>query len=158
LGLARRYFRASDPGHLVVAELDTTSVLGHNLVIWYIDLPSDPLGSKWELAGRVRAFLDSAAAKIDDDGNPVLPPADLLLGDFNIPRGSASLSRFTQGLQSAYDQAGSFGAASWPRRFPVFHLDQAFTAPTLKVLQYQLVDPGKSEHRAQIIDIEALPR
>ncbi len=81
------------------------------------------------------------------------PRPDVIVGDFNIPRGSASLGVIAPGMANAFDQCGWGFAATWPRERPFFHLDQAFVAPGLRARRYVVVEPPEGQHRLQVVDV-----
>ena len=81
------------------------------------------------------------------------PAPDIVVGDFNIPRSAGSLKALGRGYPSAFDQAGRGYMASYPRVRPIFHIDQTFVAPGLRVFDYRLPDIGAGAHRAQVVDI-----
>jgi endonuclease/exonuclease/phosphatase family metal-dependent hydrolase len=85
------------------------------------------------------------------------PPPDLIVGDFNIPRGSASLRNLTADFVNAYSQGGFGPSGTWPRRWPLVHIDQAFVGSSLRAARYRVIDPGAGGHRMQIIDLRARP-
>jgi hypothetical protein len=157
----------ADPGRAMYVELDTRAALGRTTVLRVIDMPSDERLSRWALAERAAAVIDAwkgpervytqggAGAVITQGAG--FPRADVLVGDFNIPRGSASLSLMTRGMENAFDQAGFGWVRSWPRARAVFHIDQTFVGPAVRAVRYEVVDPGVGYHRLQVADIVASP-
>lgn len=145
-GVGGRALDKPDPGALLRMTLDTTVSLGRPLTVWYIDLPSSPLAPRFVLAKaaaeRIQKLLADGAA-----------PPDVMLGDFNIPHGSASLRVVANAaganLSAACEQASWGPVASWPRWRPLWLIDHLFSAPGLAVTRYELVDTGAGEHRAQ---------
>ncbi len=154
-----------DPGHIMAVELDTTDVLGRSLVVWGIDLPSDITQSRYASARTASQTIDAmmaATPSLTTTASPTpskpLSAPDLIVGDFNTPRGSASLSLLNRGFPHAFSQAGHGYAATWPRQrrgplgqrvpnaAPIFHLDHTFVAPWLRASKYELIDPGIAEH------------
>lgn len=111
--------------------------------ILMIDLPSDPYVRRSELAVAVRRLLEDSQA----------PPSDIVLGDFNLTRGSTSLKRMFPQMHHAYDDAGRGLGASFPRRRPIVHIDHVLLAEELRATAYRLVNPGVSRHRAQIAHV-----
>ncbi len=155
-----------DPGRAMMLELDTTEALGRTMVVWIVDLPSDL--SLWRMASARRAAdtLRSFSAPVYVPGpgaNPWItaPPADvrpfanpdMILGDFNTPRGSASIREITGSLESAFDQAGSGYAATYPASVPLWHLDQCFLAKTVRASEYRVLPASFGTHRMQVIDL-----
>ncbi len=141
LGMPRRHFRNTDPGSVLELRFDATAALGRELVVWYIDLPSDPFLSKAALAERVRERLAALEA---DRGKP-----DFIVGDFNIPRGSASLARMMDGRRSAFDDAGAGYFSTWPRARPALHIDHMFMDAAWRCVRYERMDTGRSDHFVQ---------
>ncbi|MDX2146608.1 MAG: endonuclease/exonuclease/phosphatase family protein [Planctomycetota bacterium] len=150
-GVSRREFGAVEDGLLLELELDArASPLRRALRVWFIDLPSDPRLSRMKIARRAREAMDRLAQA---QGDP-----DLIMGDFNIPRGSASLRVLAGGL--AGGRAGGLVAPSdrvtpsWPRAMPTLHIDHSLVSPGARSRGYWTIDTGVSDHRAQVIDIE----
>lgn len=156
----------TDPGRAMFIELDTSKTLGRNLVVWCLDLPSDISLWRREVtreAATSLAMFSGPVLEFDDAGVAVetalvprgFPAPDLILGDLNIPRGSGSLDAITGGLTAVYQQAGHGPCATWPYRFPIWHLDQMFIAPWLRSDRYLSVDLGGGTHRGQLADLSA---
>ncbi|MEX2219327.1 MAG: hypothetical protein WD749_11300 [Phycisphaerales bacterium] len=157
-----------DPGRAMYVELDTTGPLGRPIVVWVIDLPSDERLGRWAVAGRARAVIESwRGPELRADGaggfapGPfpgAFPAPDVIVGDFNIPRGSASLSLLTTvggtgALPNAFDAAGWGYCATYPRERPLVHIDQAFAGRGVRATAYETVDLGMGRHRAQVVDL-----
>ena len=152
-----------DPGYAAFLELDTTARLGHTIVIWIIDLPSDARLFRWETTQTAAAAIASFAGQIygrAEDGSlaPLgeatgFPAPDIIIGDFNIPRGSASLKVLTRGTANAYNHAGTGSCATYPRKFPLSHIDQMFIGKSLRATSYEIVDPGMGMHRMQVVEV-----
>jgi hypothetical protein len=177
LGLAgrlrgtRQEDRRTDPGWAGFFEIDTTADLGKPIVVWVIDLPSDPaiprVAMTQAAADAIHNWQGPAMTIVDGTPTalslekPGFPEPDLIIGDFNIPRGSWSLSAITGSLSNAWTDGGmGFGLGggfgplgSWPRKQPVLHIDQAFLATDLRSTSYDLIDLGTGKHRAQILTI-----
>lgn len=139
---------ALDPGAAAFVELDTTAELGRPIVVWMIDLPSDVALHRMEVAERARERIDSW----NGEG---FPAADLIVGDFNIPRGSASLRRIVGDAVHAFDQAGHGYPATWPRALPLLHIDHVFCAGEMRATSYGTVDPGVRDHRLVRLTVRA---
>jgi hypothetical protein len=159
IGLPYRLFPQGEIGYVMPVTLDTTVVLGRPITVWFIDLPSDPFIFRWELARFAQARIEEFKTQTNPrTGTPLLPDADLILGDTNVPRGSASLGLITAaagpGFEHAFDQAGRGLVATWPRAWPALHIDHAFVAPWLRAAGYWVGEPPVSDHLFQIIDIE----
>ena len=109
------------------------------LSILAVDLPSSTELSRRDLAAALRADL----ASLD------LPPIDLVVGDFNMDAASASLAGAFPDHRSAFDRVGQGYAASYPRRFPLWHPDQILVGESIDPCGYRLIDLGVGTHRAQ---------
>ncbi len=158
-----------DPGRAMYVELDTTLQLGRPIIIWIVDLPSDWRLSRWDIAAQAAAAINNwSGSEIVHETTGALTPhpagrgfpaPDIVLGDFNSPRGSASQRLLAGSMAHAYDQAGSGYAATWPGEhlhapFPILHLDQMFLAPWLRAVHYEIVEPLFGYHWPQVADIK----
>lgn len=141
--LAFRPVAAVDHIYIAVAELDATAVLGKTLVLYLVDLPSEPKIPRFELAQRVHNMLENAT----------LPPPDLVVGDLNITRNSASLRAMFPAMRHAFDEAGYGYGASYHRDFPLYHIDHVLLGPHVRAQRYELMDTGCGRHRAQVAHI-----
>lgn len=149
-------------------ELDTTEVFGRPVVIWSLDMPSDPFLDR-AYAGRradeaVRSWRGPAYRRSpegrdvpEEQAHAGFPEPDLIIGDFNTHRGAASIRSLTRDLPSAFTTAGRGLLGTFPRELPLWHLDQAFAGPGVRVVGYRLRDAGEGRHRMQIIDLENAP-
>jgi len=142
--ISRRPLVATGDGVFVLLlEVDAIAALGRPVVIYAIDMPSDPQLPRAELARRVRGLIAET--------NP--PPPDIVIGDFNITRGSASLEMLFAGsaaLRHAFDDAGHGYGATYPRRGPLWHIDHMLLGPALRAVRYDIADKGAGRHRAQV--------
>ena len=132
---------------VVLLRIDTTSKLGKEITIYAVDLPSEPKISRMQTAQRLRAMLNDANA----------PLSDLVLGDFNMTRRGAALKTAFPNLVHAYAQAGTGYGATYPRKFPLFHIDHILLAQTLQAQTYQLINPQAGRHMLQIAEIRTKP-
>jgi len=112
---------------------------GEQLALWLVDLPSDPRLPRWDVATRLRELLDSAGEA----------PPDLIIGDFNMQRGSASRRAIFPSHAHAFDEVGHGYGATYPRDRPFLHIDHVLTTDRLTVLRYDIEDPGHGRHRRQ---------
>lgn len=164
----------ADPGHAMFIELAADE---HRppMCVWVLDLPSDLSLARHEITEHAARFLrefkgpafrtDGLGAWAEDDSTTLrgFPEPDLIIGDFNIPRGSASLDAITRGKPNAFDQCGFGPTASWPCKWPrtgraiwpVLHIDQMFVGPALRATSYTLINPGAGAHRMQRADVVA---
>ena len=173
--------------------------LSTDFVVWLMDLPSDPTLSRQNVTRQARAAMDNwkgvatvrAAADPNKSDAPVqwsnvpaeqlgrrgFPNPDLVIGDFNVPRGSRSLKNLVGDMANAYDQAGAGYTASYQRKVPFaqldgpgliglvrwmipsdvpfFHIDQAFVAPSLHATRYRTMNLGFGTHWAQFVEVQA---
>ena len=79
---------------------------------------------------------------------------DLVLGDFNAPRRSWRLQRLPDGYHDAYDLAGAGWAGTWPSPFPLWAIDHVIAGPRIRVRSYRLPFSWRSDHRAQLVELE----
>jgi len=107
--------------------------------IYLIDLPSSPKISRWTIASKVRQYLDEVDA----------PPPDVVLGDFNITRRSASMAHMFPTLHHAYDDAGRGYTATFHRAFPLYHIDHMLLSEHWRATRYDVIDPGAGRHLLQ---------
>ena len=128
---------------VVHLRLDATATLGRAISIYAVDLPSDPKSPRLKTARRLRRLLDSVAAG----------PPDIVIGDFNMTRGGAALRTAFPDLEHAYDQAGHGYGATYPRAFPLYHIDHVLLDDSLQALDYRLVNPGLGRHVIQVAQL-----
>lgn len=129
---------------LAFVELDTRPRFGRTTVIYLVDLPSEPRRSRVDIARRVRAALAA---------DEHLPPADLVVGDFNIPRRSWTIGFMFPGFTHAFDQAGWGWGATFPRHAPWLHIDQMLLSPRWHAEGYAIVDPGFGRHALHTMNV-----
>ncbi len=115
---------------------------GRTMTILMIDLPSDPHIRRMDLAQKVRGWLNDADA----------PDPDLVIGDFNITRGSASLDVLFPGYAHAFATAGVGYGATFPAT-PIYHIDHTLHSEDQQIVQYYICDDSLGPHRAQVIDV-----
>jgi hypothetical protein len=155
-----------DQGQLLLAELDTRAVLGTTIVVWLIDLPSDPDIPRMRMAREARETIaqfpgimrertvDGLDAAISDAGRERLLRPDVILGDCNIPRGSASLRELVgPGMRHAYQEAGAGMSLTFPRMPALLAIDNAFVGAGLMASEYRVVDVGAGKHRPQVLEV-----
>lgn len=152
-----------DRGEALFAELDTTRELGRPIIVWFVDLPSDPLLFRQDVFSQARAALDAftgpvfarnaAGLEQPTTGVKGFPAPDLVIGDFNTPRGSDSIRRLVGDMTDAHAAAGWGPALTWHRRGPIIGIDQAFVSAFLVPARYGVRDMGAGQHLAQFLDI-----
>ncbi len=138
--------------------LDTTRVFGRDTTIYFIDYPSSPLISRADLAAGVRAQIDlmmnPAPPKHPGDAPPdPVPAPDVIMGDFNTPRSSDSILSLLDNYRPATDYAGIGKLGTFPRRWPLYHIDNTLLHPSWAAAEYGVIDAGSSEHWAQRVRI-----
>lgn len=126
---------------IMVVELDATAQLGRPITLYLVDLPSNPRLPRMPMMRDARRLVDKSN----------LPPPDIVMGDFNIPRHSASIAALFPGLRDAYDNAGHGYGATFPRRMPLYHIDHVLINESagLQALRYDIIDQGVARHCAQ---------
>lgn len=170
-----RYY---DPGRAMFFEVDIASAgegqehvpaTRGTRVVWVVDLPSDlslPRAMVTEQAARaIAAFrgptlvMDASGRWVEEERGSVagFPPPDLLVGDFNIPRGSWSIGTITgmhrPALQDAWSLAGRWYVATFPRKWPMWHIDQVFVGGAFRVDRCGAFSTGTGTHLAVWSDL-----
>jgi hypothetical protein len=141
-------------------ELDSTADLGRNLIIWIMDMPSDPRLHRAQLTAVAAQTLRDATPAIFSRGpvgqfipapatTPGFPTPDLIVGDLNIPRGAFSLAALVGQARPVYETAGVGPEGSYHRLLPVLGIDQMFMNAPIDATRYDLFDPGFGTHLAQ---------
>lgn len=140
---------AANQVYVVLVVIDASEKFGRPLVIYMVDLPSNPRIPRYEMLRRTRQMLDDPA----NFGGTLPPPPDIVVGDFNTTRGSASLRMMFPTLLDAYDEAGHGYGASFHRLFPLYHIDHVLLGPDMTALRYDLVDLHLTRHDAQVAEV-----
>lgn len=104
-----------------------------------VDVPSNPQLPRFALWEELRARLDGLTDA----------PIDMVVGDFNTARGAASLHAFAPNMREAFAVAGVGYGASFPREFPLWHIDQMLINPRIEVVRYQVINTGYGKHCMQ---------
>jgi hypothetical protein len=163
-----------DYGNAMLLELDTKRTLGRNTILWLIDLPSDVSLSRARVLARAAEVLASPTSQTFEKegpwgrwqpvpttkGGPNVTPQifknpDLVIGDFNTPRGSWSISQLQAAagpLVHGYDLAGGGYDASYHRAVPLWHIDHVLAPTRTRIVLYDVRDPDGGTHRMQVID------
>jgi len=102
------------------------------LVLALVDLESDPRRPRHEIADEAIALFTEAW-----EG----PPPDVVIGDFNMQRGSASMRRIVDALmpgptRHVQAEGGHGYAATWSEGFPLWHIDHAWIGPDVACVRY----------------------
>ncbi len=167
---------SSERGWVMFAEFDLDPQHDDEppFVVWFVDLPSNPLGWKRDEIQETKNAIDAWDGRGWTMGRHVwekttfddhrLPTPDLVIGDFNTPRGSASLDLLAPGFRDAFAQAGhgrgrSFVIHDGDSFETVFfgladiQIDLALTAPGIEVMRYELIHEDASDHAIQVVDL-----
>lgn len=143
-------------------------------VVWFVDLPSDPIAWKMEVMQvaqrEINAWNGTGWAmgrhvwEQRTFDNESFPTPDLIIGDFNTPRGSASIEQIAPGYTDAFNAAGYGRGRSYVIRDGSFsenlvfrvldmHIDLALAAPTHTPTGYELIHMDDTDHAIQVVDI-----
>ncbi len=145
-GISRREFDLPDPGYVLESKFRTP---GRDIVVRLIDLPSNPFRSRMEIGKSASATIAGLVK-----ANMLVAQPEVLIGDCNIPSGSASLRHLSNGLIAADSIAHSGDIwPTWPRALPLLRIDHAWVRPDTVVSSYHTFDGGISDHRGQAITI-----
>ncbi len=145
-------------------------------IVWFVDLPSNPIAWRRRMmqsvSNAVRAWDGTSSVMgrhiwetIETD-DP-FPSPDLIIGDFNTLRGSASLDRIAPDMTDAFEATGYGRGRSWMPltqnkylrqlfKLADWHIDLALVGDRWKPAGYQIRNTrqwGWTEHRMQIVDI-----
>jgi endonuclease/exonuclease/phosphatase family metal-dependent hydrolase len=118
-----------------------------DLVVEPIDLPSRTTLPRYVLVRSLRADV----MKVRDEAK--LGEPDIMCGDFNIPRGSASLDLIVPNSREAFAAAGTGWGASFPRDWAWLSIDLTFVRAPWRPLRSEIVDFGFGRHRVQVVDL-----
>jgi len=152
-----------DEGYAAYCIMECPQAATGRLTLWFLDLPSDPdihrARMMTEAGAAIEAFRGPRYARSEaGDRDEVIPagsvpqgfpPADLIVGDFNTPRGSHSLQTVCPEFTHAYRQAGKGFMPTWPRNRPLIAIDHVFLSPQWQATKYATLDLAVGEHLAQ---------
>lgn len=142
-----------DPGHATFIELDAGPPFDRPIVVWILDLPSDPALSRPAV---VRQAVSRINAWVGPD-NQGFPEPDVIIGDLNIPAGASSLMglrRRSWGvMQDAAAQGGVGPMATWPHPRPLLRIDQCFVGRGARAAWYGVEAAAQTKHLMQIVDL-----
>jgi len=119
--------------------METAETGADPLTILLIDLPSDPSLARRDITSRLMTFLQDSEA----------PEADLIIGDWNLLRGSWSMRRVFPGARHAFDEAGTGFGASFPERWSILHIDHMLMHDPIRCTHYELLRAPVGRHRIQ---------
>ena len=121
------------------------------LVIDAVDLPSETTMHRYN---SVRAFVASLEELGHLGGGTAR--ADVHAGDSNLTRGSASLDLQAPDATEAFADAGVGWGGTYPRAWPFWAIDQTLVRAPWRAVRSEIVDPGRSRHRAQVVDLQRI--
>ncbi|KAA0213911.1 MAG: hypothetical protein DYG94_03485 [Leptolyngbya sp. PLA3] len=149
-------------GVVLFAEIEGLSA--QILTVWVVDLPSAPALWRMETMRLARSavaswngptFAPSPEGRwIAQPEAGVFPNADLIVGDFNTPRGSASLEELVGSRTNVGTVAGRGFGYTWPRRRSILAIDHCFADESLKPVSARTLDPGMGRHRLLLVDLK----
>lgn len=108
------------------------------LVIDAFDLPRDPRRPRYQAAAQLA--LDLARQG---------PAPDVIVGDFNSTRGSASVELLLPGGIEAFAASGTGWGGTYPRYRPWLAIDLLLAKPPWRTVWAKVHDLGARPHRAQ---------
>lgn len=112
-----------------------------------VDLPSRTTLPRYHAIRSLRADLQTAR---EERG---LGEPDILCGDFNVPRGSASLGLLGPDAREAFATAGAGWGGTYPREWPLLGIDLTLVREPWRPVRSEISDFGYGRHRAQIVDL-----
>lgn len=162
---------AHDTGQVAYVELDASEYfpdLGRPLVVWVVDVPSDPRLWRMNVMREARAAVDAwggprwhadaAGRLIATHDEAAFPLPDVVVGDFNAPRGSASVRTLVGDMREAHAAAGRGRDASFLFRLRLFspglQIDQSFVGKDWRAAGYDLARRPPVKHAMQWVDVE----
>jgi hypothetical protein len=168
-GAKTRYFDGKpsvDEGEAMFVELDAAADFGRPLVVWLIDLPSDLHLPRQrvtrEAMNNIASFSGPAYARGSNGVDDLLtgrargfPPPDIIMGDFNIPRGSDSIRTITGDLADTYELAGWGLKPTWHCQYPVVAIDHVYVSRVLRAHRYDSINVGAGKHMLLVVDLSA---
>lgn len=112
-----------------------------------VDLPSRTTLPRYQSIRSLRADLHAAR----EERGIAVP--DIFCGDFNVPRGSASLGLLADDAHEAFATAGTGWGASYPREWSFLGIDLTLVRAPWRARRSEIVDFGFGRHRAQVVDL-----
>ncbi len=136
---------ASDGIYISMFTVDATEKLGKPITIWAIDLPSTLSLPRVETARRAKRLFSTL-----DVSQP-----DIVIGDFNMTKDSYAIQTMFPQLEDASNEGGIGLLASFPAKYPLYHIDHTLLSRAFSCESYTLVNPVIGRHRVQIAEIIA---
>lgn len=126
------------------------------LRIGLVNLPSNPRRPRHEIAETALGLI--ASIEVGE--------LDLVIGDFNMQRGSRSMRRIVDALlppdpprrpaaRHAHAEGGHGYAATWSEQLPLWHIDHAWLGPDVRCTRYDTPFASAHRHYPQIAWIAA---
>lgn len=142
------------------------------MIVWVVDLPSSLYAPRAEVAGDAVELIESWAGPErhamptgtwlpQQPGEPGFPAPDLIIGDFNATRGSASVAWIAallgEGWSESHGAAGvgpgttfrTDGRALWVR----LAIDQALASAGWRFTRSRAVELHASPHKALVVEL-----
>lgn len=168
-GADTRYFDGKpsvDQGEAMFVELDAEADFGRPIVVWLVDLPSDLHLPRQRVTREAMATMLSfsgptyirGTSGVDEQvpGRPQgFPSPDIIMGDFNIPRGSDSIRTITRDLRDSYEVAGWGLKPTWHRQYPMVAIDHVYISEVMRALRYDAINVGAGKHMLLVVDLKA---
>ena len=85
-------------------------------------------------------------------------PPFIIVGDTNLPPGSAIARRHLGGLKEAFDEVGFGFGYTFPSKRPWMRIDRAFAGDDIRFLDARVGAKGASDHRPIFVDFEIVKR
>lgn len=147
----------------VVLFAEVSGLAPEPLTVWVVDLPSAPALWRMEVMEMARQAVlswdgPSFVPRGDGRWTPEIeetpfPNADLIIGDFNTPRGSKSLETLVGAMANASFARRGFGY-TWPRERALLAIDHCFVSREFDPVGQRTLDPGMGRHRLVVTDLE----
>jgi hypothetical protein len=129
-----------DDGKIALSSVEFGAWKGNEpFSLLLVDLPSDPAVSRRNVLERMSVALRE---RLTDEPSVVV-------GDLNISRGSKSVSSVWPRHREAFAEQGRGWGATYPRQFPLWHIDFMLIGGHTQLLDYCVQDPGAGKHRMQ---------
>jgi endonuclease/exonuclease/phosphatase family metal-dependent hydrolase len=133
--------------------LAAPSLPGGRLTLALVDLESDPLRPRHAIAEEAAALFREAW---------IGPPPDLVVGDFNMHRGSDSMERVVaallpEPLRHAASEGGRGYQATWSAEVPLWHIDHAWLGPDVACVRYRTPIAAGWRHYPQVMWLAPRP-
>lgn len=149
----------------VVMFVEITGLSDNPVVVWIVDLPSHASLWRQEVAAEAaRAVMEWRGPEFrltslgqwePATGADGFPEPGVIVGDFNIPRASASLRTLVGKSAESHASRGWGPATTWNRTWPGWSIDLLFAGAGWTVTRHRVVDPRMGMHRMIVVDLKA---